>query len=68
MKMQNINAMDNKQWQQKQWQKHVVETIMITGRQYNFSLQTANSSCFWKKKTPESARCLYILQNIYLAS
>lgn len=45
---------DNKNMQ---WQKHVVETILFTGKQYNFSLQTTYSSCLKKKK--ESARCLH---------
>lgn len=56
--MQNINAMDNNDDNKNmQWQKHVVETILFTGKQYNFSLQTTYSSCLKKKK--ESARCLH---------
>lgn len=57
--MQNINAMDNNDDNKNmQWQKHVVETILFTGKQYNFSLQTTYSSCLNKKKK-ESARCLH---------
>lgn len=57
--MQNINAMDNNDDNKNmQWQKHVVETILFTGKQYNFSLQTTYSSCL-KKKKKESARCLH---------
>lgn len=49
--MQNINAMDNNDDNKNmQWQKHVVETILFTGKQYNFSLQTTYSSCLKKKK------------------
>lgn len=48
------NNDDNKNMQ---WQKHVVETILFTGKQYNFRLQTTYSSCLKKKK--ESARCLH---------
>lgn len=56
--MQNINAMDNNDDNKNmQWQKHVVETILFTGKQYNFRLQTTYSSCLKKKK--ESARCLH---------
>lgn len=48
--MQNINAMDNNDDNKNmQWQKHVVETILFTGKQYNFSLQTTYSSCLKKK-------------------
>lgn len=56
--MQNINAMDNNDDNKNmQWQKHVVETTLFTGKQYNFRLQTTYSSCLKKKK--ESARCLH---------
>lgn len=61
--MQNIND-DNKNMQ---WQKHVVETILFTGKQYNFSLQTTYSSCL-KKKKKKNLQDVYILQKFYLAS
>lgn len=64
--MQNINAMDNNDDNKNmQWQKHVVETILFTGKQYNFSLQTTYSSCLKKKKNRQD---VYILQKFYLAS
>lgn len=63
--MQNINAMDNNDDNKNmQWQKHVVETILFTGKQYNFSLQTTYSSCLNKKNRQD----VYILQKFYLAS
>lgn len=65
--MQNINAMDNNDDNKNmQWQKHVVETILFTGKQYNFSLQTTYSSCLNKKK--KNRQDVYILQKFYLAS
>lgn len=65
--MQNINAMDNNDDNKNmQWQKHVVETILFTGKQYNFSLQTTYSSCLKKKK--KNLQDVYILQKFYLVS
>lgn len=65
--MQNINDMDNNDDNKNmQWQKHVVETILFTGKQYNFSLQTTYSSCLKKKK--KNLQDVYILQKFYLAS
>lgn len=42
------------------------ETILITGRQYNFSLQTTNSSFFEKKQTQNQLDVYYIHSTKFL--